>query len=77
MSRLSGMGGRLYRGEKSFNIIGNRRRFYALSGVVILIAAISLSIQGLHLGIEFKGGSQFTLSTPGATVLEGQKAVTE
>ena len=47
MSRLSGMGGRLYRGEKSFNIIGQRRRFYALSLLVILIAAIALGTQGL------------------------------
>lgn len=77
MSRLSGMGGRLYRGEKSFNIIGNRRRFYALSGLVILIAAISLGTQGLHLGIEFKGGSQFTVSAPGATIALGQKAVAD
>ena len=77
MSRLSGMGGRLYRGEKSFNIIGNRRRFYALSGIVILIAAISLSVQGLKLGIEFKGGSQFTLTSPGATIAMGQQAVTD
>ncbi|MEI6220372.1 MAG: protein translocase subunit SecF [Actinomycetes bacterium] len=77
MSRLSGMGGRLYRGEKSFNIIGNRRRFYALSGVVILIAAIALSVQGLKLGIEFKGGSQFTISTPNASIATGQKAVSD
>ena len=77
MSRLSGMGGRLYRGEKSFNIIGNRRRFYALSGLVILIAAIALSVQGLKLGIEFKGGSQFTVSTPNASIVMGQKSVTD
>jgi len=77
MSRLSGMGGRLYRGEKSFNIIGNRRRFYALSGIVILIAAISLSVQGLKLGIEFKGGSQFTVSSTNATIATGQKAITD
>ena len=77
MSRLSGMGGRLYRGDKSFNIIGNRRRFYALSGIVILVAAISVSVQGLHLGIEFKGGSQFTFTAANATVAQGQKAVTD
>ncbi len=71
------MGGRLYRGEKSFDIIGKRRRFYALSGIVIIISAIALSVQGLHLGIEFKGGSQFTFNAPGATVLDGQKAVTD
>ena len=77
MSRLSGMGGRLYRGEKSFIIIGNRRRWYALSGLVIIISAVSLGVQGLHLGIEFKGGSQFTFTQTGATIAEGQKAVTD
>jgi len=77
MSRLSGMGGRLYRGEKSFNIIGQRRRFYALSLLVILIAAIALGTQGLKLGIEFKGGSEFTFTSTGATIEQGQKAVTD
>ena len=71
------MGGRLYRGEKSFNIIGQRRRFYALSLLVILIAAIALGTQGLKLGIEFKGGSEFTFTSTGATIEQGQKAVTD
>ena len=77
MSRLSGMGGRLYRGEKSFNIIGQRRRFYALSIIVIIIAGVALSVQGLKLGIEFKGGSEFTFTAPGSTIELGQKAVTD
>ena len=75
MSRLSGMGGRLYRGEKSFNIIANRRRWYALSMLVIIVSGVALGVRGLHLGIEFKGGSQFTLTAPNATVIEGQNAV--
>ncbi len=77
MSRLAGMGGRLYRGEKSFNIIGNRRRWYALSLLVIVVSATALGARGLHLGIEFKGGSQFTLTAPSATVVQGQKAVAD
>jgi preprotein translocase subunit SecF len=71
------MGGRLYRGEKSYNIIGHRRRFYALSIVVIIVAGIALGVQGLKLGIEFKGGSEFTFTAPGATVELGQKAVND
>ena len=77
MSRLSGLGGALYRGDKSFNIIGKRRRFYAFSGALIIISAVALSFQGLHLGIEFKGGAQYTLTSPGATIAIGQKAVTD
>ena len=46
---ISGIGGRLYRGEKSFQFIAHRRRFYAFSGLLIIISAIALSTQGLKL----------------------------
>jgi preprotein translocase subunit SecF len=72
---LSGLGGRLYRGEKSFNIIGNRRRWYALSALFILASSLSLGIKGLHLGIEFKGGSVFTITKSGATIEDGRSAI--
>jgi len=57
MSKFSGLGGRLYRGETSVEFIGKRRRWYALSIMFVLISIGSLAVQGLHLGIEFKGGS--------------------
>ena len=55
MSKFSGLGGRLYRGETSVNFIGRRRRWYALSGFFVLLSIGALAIQGLTLGIEFKG----------------------
>ena len=33
MSRVSGIGGRLYRGETSFDFIGKRRTWYAISAL--------------------------------------------
>ena len=72
---LSGLGGRLYRGEKSFNIVGSRRRWYALSGVLILVSIVALGANGLHLGIEFKGGSVFTITKPGTTIVDGRAAI--
>ncbi|MEN9735342.1 MAG: hypothetical protein RL129_52 [Actinomycetota bacterium] len=72
---LSGLGGRLYRVEKSFNIIGNRRRWYALSALFIIASSLSLGIKGLHLGIEFKGGSVFTVTKSGATIEDGRSAI--
>ena len=75
MSSLSGIGGRLYRGETSIDFIGKRRRWYAFSGIVIIISAIVLGTQGLHLGIEFKGGSEFSVTKAGATVEEGRAAI--
>ncbi|HKU57035.1 MAG TPA: protein translocase subunit SecD [Gaiellaceae bacterium] len=42
-----------------------RRRYlwFALSGVVILAGMVSLGVRGLNLGIDFKGGTQFTFTT--------------
>jgi preprotein translocase subunit SecF len=77
MSSLSGIGGRLYRGETSIDFVGKRRRWYAFSGVLIAVSAIVLGTQGLNLGIEFKGGSEFSISKPGVTVEQGRAAMEE
>ena len=77
MSKLSGLGGRLYSGETSFNIIGNRRRWYVISSVFILMSIGALIIQGLHLGIEFKGGSSYTVNKSGITVEQGRASVAD
>lgn len=73
--KLSGLGGRLYRGETSINIISARKKWYALSGVFVLLSIFSLAVQGLHLGIEFKGGSSFTVTTTSGTVEEARQTV--
>ena len=77
MSKLSGLGGRLYRGETSVNFIGRRRRWYTVSAVFILLSIGALAVQGLHLGIEFKGGSSFTVTTQNPSVTEARAAVKE
>jgi SecD/SecF fusion protein len=43
-----------------------RRRYlwFAISGVVVVIAVGSLASKGLNLGIDFKGGTQVTFKTP-------------
>ena len=75
MSKFSGLGGRLYRGETSVEFIGNRRRWYAISAFFILLSIAALTLQGLHLGIEFKGGSSFTVTKQGASVEDARSAV--
>ena len=76
MSKFTGLGARLHSGETSFNIVGNRKRWYSLSAIFILLSIAALALQGLHLGIEFKGGSSYTVNKPGATVAQAQAAVT-
>ncbi len=77
MSKLSGLGGRLYSGETSFNFIGNRRRWYSISAVFILASIGALIIQGLHLGIEFKGGSSYTVNKAGISIEQARASVAD
>ena len=77
MAKLSGIGGRLYRGETSIDFIGKRRRWYAFSIILIIASAATLFTQGLHLGIEFKGGSSFTVTSNSASVAGAESALTE
>ncbi len=43
-----------------------RRRYlwFAISGVIVAIGAVSLGVRGLNFGIDFKGGTQVAFKTP-------------
>jgi preprotein translocase subunit SecF len=77
MAKFSGLGGRLYRGETSVDFIGKRKIWYSISGLLILASALTLFTQGLHLGIEFKGGSSFTVISANASVQTAESALNE
>ena len=77
MAKFSGLGGRLYRGETSIDFIGKRKIWYGISGLLILASAVTLFTQGLHLGIEFKGGSSFTVTSNNASVQTAESALAE
>ena len=53
---MSGMFGRLYRGETTFNFVGRRWWGFGISLAFVVVTFISLFAQGLNLGIDFKGG---------------------
>ncbi|CAA9326052.1 MAG: Protein translocase subunit SecF [uncultured Friedmanniella sp.] len=63
MSKFSELGHRLYTGEVSYDFIARRRRWYALSAVLLLISLGALAIRGLDFGIEFEGGADFRATT--------------
>jgi SecD/SecF fusion protein len=48
------------------DFIGKRNWWFGISGAIILAGVIALSVTGLNLGIDFKGGTQLTFSTPKA-----------
>ncbi|HEY2316141.1 MAG TPA: protein translocase subunit SecF [Streptosporangiaceae bacterium] len=65
MSRLGNFGGRLYRGEISYDFVSRQKLWYAISGAILVISLLALIFRGLDYSVEFKGGSVFTV--PAAT----------
>jgi len=62
---------RLYHGDTSFDIVGRRRLWFTISGVLVLVSLISLIVPGLNFGIDFKGGAVFRVQ-PERPVTEAQ-----
>lgn len=78
MSRFATMGNQLYTGEKSLDIVGKQRRWYAISGLILVVAVAALLLRGVTLGLEFTGGSEFRVSAAQTTSdTVGARAVTD
>ena len=65
---------RLFRGETSFDFAGRWRRWFAISGLIILAGLISLSTRGLNFSIDFRGGTVWQVPT-NASVSQARSAV--
>ena len=52
------------------DFMGKRYILFAISAVLMVVAAGSLAINGLNLGIEFEGGTIITLTNTKATIGE-------
>ncbi|GAA1817747.1 protein translocase subunit SecF [Nesterenkonia flava] len=72
-------GNQLYTGERSYPFIQRSNRWFLIAAVIILISvAIPLLRGGFNLGIEFTGGSEFTVSqTENTDVSIGEQAVAD
>lgn len=67
--------GRLYRGETTFDFIGRRMIGFAISVIIIVLGAGSLLIQGLELGIDFRGGVAWEVPANGLTEQDARKVL--
>ena len=67
--------GRLYRGETTFDFIGRRMIGFAISIIIIVLGAGSLLIQGLELGIDFRGGVAWEVPANGLTDQDARKVL--
>ena len=66
---------RLYRGEVSYDFLGKRRRWYAGSGLFLVISIVSILVRGLHPSVDFKGGDVFQFPTNGHSLSDARNAV--
>lgn len=65
MSGLTRFGNALYTGEKSFDFVGNRVRWYVIGATIVVLAVLVTVLRGgFMFGIEFRGGSEFRVSQP-------------
>lgn len=73
---MSSLFNRLYQGETSFDVIGKRKRWYTVSGIVLLICIGSLVFRQFNLGVDFTGGAVFEFKpTAKTTVSEVRESV--
>jgi SecD/SecF fusion protein len=59
------------------DIVGRRRIWFAISGIAIALSVLSLFINGLNLGIDFRGGSAVDFTTPKPVALEDLRSEME
>lgn len=62
MTSLAQLGNNLYSGTTSIPFIPRRRVWYSIAVAVIALSAVLLGTVGLNPGIDFKGGSEITVS---------------
>src|SRR6476660_7297908 len=52
---------RLYTGTGAFDVMGRRKFWYAVSGVIVAIALGAILLRGFTFGIDFEGGTKVSL----------------
>lgn len=72
----SGLASRLYAGEANINIVGRRKMWFTIAAALILISIGSFVIRSFELGIEFAGGTSFSVpaSSAGKTLTQDEIA---
>ncbi|PWD49769.1 protein translocase subunit SecF [Serinibacter arcticus] len=69
------LGNDLYTGKRSYNIVGRRRVWFIAAACLVILSGLLLAVRGLNVGIEFRGGSEFTVSNAATTSAEPAREV--
>lgn len=52
---------RLYTGTGAFEVIGKRKLWYIVSGVIVAVCVASMLLRGFTFGIDFEGGTKVSM----------------
>ncbi|UXA20150.1 protein translocase subunit SecF [Mycobacterium sp. SMC-4] len=52
---------RLYTGTGAFEIVGRRKLWYTVTGLIVLVALAAILLRGFSFGIDFEGGTKVSL----------------
>ncbi|GAA2867026.1 protein-export membrane protein SecF [Actinoplanes cyaneus] len=63
----AGLASRLYAGDANINIVGRRKMWFTIAAALVLISIGSFLIRGFELGIEFAGGTSFSVPAAAGT----------
>jgi preprotein translocase subunit SecF len=58
---------RLYTGTGAFEVIGRRKMWYGISGLIVALAIAAIVIRGFTFGIDFEGGTKVSMPAAGET----------
>jgi len=63
MSSFAQFGNDLYTGKRSIDFVGRQKTWYTVSAILLVLAAVGLFGRHLNVGLEFRGGSEFRVSS--------------
>ncbi|MFT3662524.1 MAG: protein translocase subunit SecF [Gordonia sp. (in: high G+C Gram-positive bacteria)] len=66
---------RLYSGTGAFDVVGKRKQWYIVTGVILLICLASMVFRGFTFGIDFEGGTQIALPNTAPLTTESVEKV--
>ncbi|MGH3675752.1 MAG: protein translocase subunit SecF, partial [Mycobacterium sp.] len=58
---------RLYTGTGAFEVVGRRKLWYSVSGLIVAVCIASMVLRGFAFGIDFEGGTKVSMPAETAT----------
>src|SRR5690625_602371 len=64
---IAGLGNDLYEGRRSLPVVSHSRLWILTGTILVALSLLLVAIKGINAGIEFRGGSQLTVSGAATT----------